>query len=731
MKEMSEDKPEWREDRKMHIFLCVMIVFITPLLSMATASADGGMIPYHEFSVYEPGQKAIIAWDGEQEIMILSVDVYSEESTKALHMVPFPSLPEVELGEVKSFEKLEEIMNRDRWKTNDLGGYGNDSETAAPGGNVQIVFHEQVGPHDITAVRINSPIEFTKWVDNFLTGKGIPNKELPAELDTVVSHYTQQNIRHFVFDVIELDPNEKSVDPIVYTFQSNYLFFPLEISSIIEGNSEITLALITPTELPISTTPLNDLGFYREYNGVITYKNLMEVNEEIANMFVDKSCLSLYKGYFSLTDLENDVIVRKLVNVNWMYTETNNFVNYQVSDIERDGDKEIILLTNEKVCTLDAGQGNMLHVTDLGLVEDFTYYFYYYHQLGDVNSDGIVDIIALTTDYEIRAINGAECTGLWDIKLDDSQDTYINSLELSYDANGMPMVIASTRDSIYLLNGKDGNVIWNWEINDNDDIIRSANGIDIDNDGQVDVIVILYDGTVVALNGGTGAELWRKDLLKIYQVSAADIASNPGMELICRSQNNIYVLAGKTGATLWSTEEANYNWNNLRPIKIHDINNDNKLEILIYEPHTSTIYVLAGENGGLLDKITLSIESSNIDFSDLDSDGEFEIIAWTYTKLHVLNIDNGTELWEFTTGDPISHYEITDLDDDGYNEVLVATGNKLYTVEYSEEQSNGKAGKWQSEQGILIGSILLPIIVVVLLVVLIFKAFEKRKGQNY
>ena len=264
-----------------------LLFLITPLLIMANVSGDGGMIPYHEFSVYEPGQKAIIAWDGQEEIMILSVDVYSEQSTKALHMVPFPSLPEVELGTVESFDKIEEIINRDRWEYD--GEYdrknGNYS-IAAPGiENVEIVFHEKVGAHDITAVKINSPIEFSKWVNNFLKDNGIKNKELPDELNTVVAHYTDLEIRYFVFDVIELEANTRSVNPIVYKFETDYLFFPLEISSIIKGSTEITLALITPDDLPINSRSLSELGFGIEYDDFISFDDLRDVNIDITNMF--------------------------------------------------------------------------------------------------------------------------------------------------------------------------------------------------------------------------------------------------------------------------------------------------------------------------------------------------------------------------------------------------------------------------------------------------------------
>ena len=91
---------------KMFVFL---ILFLSTIIMALPVDADGGMIPYNDFNVYEPGQKAIIGWNGEEEVMILSVDVYSEQSTKALHMVPLQSLPEVELGSVDSFEKIEQL----------------------------------------------------------------------------------------------------------------------------------------------------------------------------------------------------------------------------------------------------------------------------------------------------------------------------------------------------------------------------------------------------------------------------------------------------------------------------------------------------------------------------------------------------------------------------------------------------------------------------------------------
>ena len=66
----------------------------------AVAWADGAVVPMRtpaqaDISVYEPGQKALIGWNGTCEVLILSTDVSAQEETKALRIVPLPSFHQV------------------------------------------------------------------------------------------------------------------------------------------------------------------------------------------------------------------------------------------------------------------------------------------------------------------------------------------------------------------------------------------------------------------------------------------------------------------------------------------------------------------------------------------------------------------------------------------------------------------------------------------------------------
>ena len=73
-------------------YLFALCLALFCLASVPLARADGGMIPWPpQVSLREAGQKAIIAWNGTEEALILSTDVRSSESATVLQFVPLPS----------------------------------------------------------------------------------------------------------------------------------------------------------------------------------------------------------------------------------------------------------------------------------------------------------------------------------------------------------------------------------------------------------------------------------------------------------------------------------------------------------------------------------------------------------------------------------------------------------------------------------------------------------------
>ncbi|MDI6883882.1 MAG: DUF2330 domain-containing protein [Hadesarchaea archaeon] len=269
------------------------------LLTLSTVSADKGMFSY--ISLYEPGQKAIIAWDGENEVLILATDVYASENSWALEVLPLPSEPTVTKGERGSFENASSLINSHvnsvrnqnefkrslvnlamlltviiaglcvsmiaiyRMKVPDwlilllwiigvflgfllLSTYVGGMYVGAPQG-VEIVFHENIGAHNITVVMSDNAKELVDWAENYLDNQGIAYNLSSTKMENLTTRYIENGINYFVFDLIDLGQSWKSVDPIVYKFKSDTLYYPLEISSAASGTTQITIIAITESGL--------------------------------------------------------------------------------------------------------------------------------------------------------------------------------------------------------------------------------------------------------------------------------------------------------------------------------------------------------------------------------------------------------------------------------------------------------------------------------------------------
>ena len=88
-----------------------LIILIIFLLNTQLIIADRGLMPIDgTVQIYEPGQKAIIAWNGTEEILILATDVYGDDSTQVLEVIPLPSLPRIELGNITSFKAINRLI---------------------------------------------------------------------------------------------------------------------------------------------------------------------------------------------------------------------------------------------------------------------------------------------------------------------------------------------------------------------------------------------------------------------------------------------------------------------------------------------------------------------------------------------------------------------------------------------------------------------------------------------
>ena len=329
----------------------IFLSFIVPYLVFA----DGGMVVWpREISLNQLAQNAIVAWDGEEEIIILSNDIESDFEGTALRMVPLPSSPsEVKEGSFDSFEKITEIFNekiREERSKHHLGfNEGDSADEGVPG--VEITFHEQVGAHDLTIVKVNDLDDFIEWIEDFAEEKDLPMEEriicseysynnCPSECNKItecgsdncnrlcvggennihrisnnfrkgVENYLKRGINYFVFDVINTNEGEESINPLVYRFESDYLYYPVlvsGISGIAESRAQIKVFFVTEEEI-------KDATYWHPYwRGNFSYsvefdqEELEEVSEDVASLFEEGAIVTNFDYYGPLKDFDKDLI---------------------------------------------------------------------------------------------------------------------------------------------------------------------------------------------------------------------------------------------------------------------------------------------------------------------------------------------------------------------------------------------------------------------------------------
>jgi len=290
----------------------VGIVFLLLVLfSVSSVYADRCMIPVSpEVSVYEPGQKAILAWNGEEEILILSTDVTSSSETLVLELLPLPSEPEVEAASFQSFEEIQKLI----WDEG-MNQLMYPSEDGARSGSVEVVFHEEIGAHNITVVRATDAVELVDWIEDFLKANGVDETVSLGDFEPIVKDYMGRGFRYYVLDLITVTSDERSVDPILYRFNSDFLYYPLVITSPVPGETDIVLFLLAEGKVDNDYQPLQ-IAYYqiigespKPIEFLLSKGDISKIHLRIGELFEDGAWLTVLKYDGKLSWLTRDLMI--------------------------------------------------------------------------------------------------------------------------------------------------------------------------------------------------------------------------------------------------------------------------------------------------------------------------------------------------------------------------------------------------------------------------------------
>ncbi|MBM4249472.1 MAG: hypothetical protein FJ149_08600 [Euryarchaeota archaeon] len=216
-----------------------LALFLVPSVLAFTALADRGGIPLDREVVFEESaQNAIVGWNGEKECLVLSTDLRSPRPGRLMEMLPLPSAPyDIQTGNTSSFTTMVKLYNEKMKRLDVSPDSGTGERTAGLGGDsvgefqgISIVFSASVGVHDITVVRIESQAHFLQWAQSFAASQGVSDLSIDERLNRSVGEHLNRGIPYFVFDVVTLSADKRTAEPLVYLFNTSYLYYPLKIT---------------------------------------------------------------------------------------------------------------------------------------------------------------------------------------------------------------------------------------------------------------------------------------------------------------------------------------------------------------------------------------------------------------------------------------------------------------------------------------------------------------------
>ncbi len=323
------------------------------------------------------------------------------------------------------------------------------------------------------------------------------------------------------------------------------------------------------------------------------------------------------------------------IDVSWGFELPGSFISHTiVSDLNKDGNKEFVLIDkNETVYYLDNLGNNMMNWPMK--VNDSTNFIP--PVVEDITNDGEKEIIVTTDKGFIYAwfLNGSIIEG-FPLKINVTYPVFEEFREMpmisDFNLDGdVDLFIASTDGYMYGITlDSENNKTWAEAIPNS---VYTTQGIsyDIDNDGQQEILQLLYNG------------------LAVYNVTES-------------INLEFYFDAG-----------SNY----IGSPAIADIDGDNEVEIIIM----NTIYAYILEHDGeVLEQIPNWITTANkispIVY-DIDRDNEIEIVHLSLGGVILIKETNdfGIAPWVYPLGSP-THTSNTDLDEDGlldFEEEIIGT----------------------------------------------------------
>lgn len=277
---------------------------------------------------------------------------------------------------------------------------------------------------------------------------------------------------------------------------------------------------------------------------------------------------------------------------------------------------------------------------------------------GDVDNDGLDELVGADESYRIIAYNADTKGVLWEHVTNDLRIGTMQMLDVNGD-NIVEIVYGDTNtNNIHALTGSNATPL--WEIDNPNAGINNFLIADLDNNTDLELLWGTNDSGLYVMDVLSHAVEWQlTELSAPYRVAFSDIDNNDVLDRIYASAENIVTaMQGDSNDILWQTPVSDVS-TELNDLESNDIDGDGIHEILIATDveGAGAIHIFDAQTG--INDGTINLEADApiyaLSIADIDANDELEIIAGggkvaaqNYAGTFAYEIDGTTRNWEWT-----------------------------------------------------------------------------------
>jgi len=228
------DSGLWCFNVRRYLIYILLLFTILSLLLFNDVYSDMMFIPTTIMNIKEPAQVAVIAWNGDVEVMFFGVNIEAVKSIKGIGLMPLPSKPEIYLGSNKSFEVIDKL----------LGGI------VTLGVSTSVEYNVVLGPHNVTCIKIEgctSKEEVKNVLMKIALENGLGELAINDTHASLIKYYVSIGYKYFLVDIINAENYTSGfLPPLIVKFRSKKIWYPLRISSLYRGITQLRILVVTP-----------------------------------------------------------------------------------------------------------------------------------------------------------------------------------------------------------------------------------------------------------------------------------------------------------------------------------------------------------------------------------------------------------------------------------------------------------------------------------------------------